>query len=148
VVTTTLCSPQDENPLSYDRLNGEWGDYSGLGVAASLECKLLYEEAKTTYVSGTFVATILLCQAFVEHWLTQFLDEEGSGRQIPRNLDGLLKVCRKEGLMHDYDLPPVVLPVVTSSTLATRSQEPAAGIPGRYEDVAYYILYATVLSTP
>jgi len=27
VVTTTLCSPQDENPLSYDRLNGEWAQW-------------------------------------------------------------------------------------------------------------------------
>ena len=27
MVTTTLCSPQDENPLSYDRLNGEWAQW-------------------------------------------------------------------------------------------------------------------------
>jgi len=27
VVTTTLCSPQDENPLSYDRLDGEWAQW-------------------------------------------------------------------------------------------------------------------------
>ena len=27
MVTTTLCSPQDENPLSYDRLDGEWAQW-------------------------------------------------------------------------------------------------------------------------
>ena len=26
-VVTTLCCPQDENPLSYDRLNGEWAQW-------------------------------------------------------------------------------------------------------------------------
>ncbi|WP_332445500.1 hypothetical protein [Dehalococcoides mccartyi] len=27
MVTTTLCSPQDETPLSYDRLDGEWAQW-------------------------------------------------------------------------------------------------------------------------
>src|SRR4030065_2451745 len=26
-VVTTLCCPQDENPLSYDRLDGEWAQW-------------------------------------------------------------------------------------------------------------------------
>ncbi|MCJ7792156.1 MAG: hypothetical protein MUP49_07115, partial [Dehalococcoidia bacterium] len=26
-MVTTLCCPQDENPLSYDRLNGEWAQW-------------------------------------------------------------------------------------------------------------------------
>jgi hypothetical protein len=83
----------------------EYGNCSGLGVSANLESRLLFEEAKTTYVNGEFIATILLCQAFIEHWLTVLCERNVA--ELPKNLEGLLTVCCKEGLVHPYVLEKI-----------------------------------------
>ena len=82
----------------------EYGKCSGLGIAASLECKLLFEEAKKTYINGEFMATILLCQAFIEHWLTPYLSENNKASDLPRGLHALIELCGKEKLVHPFIL--------------------------------------------
>ena len=75
---------------------------SDIGMVGNTEANLLYEEAGLAFINGTFIATILLCQAFIEHWLTEYISRKRNLAEIPKSLEGMLKLCRKEGLMHIY----------------------------------------------
>lgn len=57
----------------------------------------LLEEARVCYVNGQFIATVLSALAFVEHTLTEELEEKG----IPRKagtFDEAIKVAKANGL--------------------------------------------------
>ena len=73
--------------------------YSALGAFEPL---FVFEEARLCFLNGAFIATVVLCQAFIEHWLTGYASRGGDDQELPRTLDGMLKYCRREGLLHDY----------------------------------------------
>ncbi len=75
---------------------------SDVGMVGYMEANLLYEEAGLAFVNGAFIATILLCQAFIEHWLTEYISEKKELAKIPNSLERMLELCREEGLMHNY----------------------------------------------
>jgi hypothetical protein len=75
---------------------------SEIGMPGYTEANLLYKEAGFAYVNGEFIATILLCQAFFEHWLTEYISEKQKSVDIRKSLERMLRVCHEEGLMHDY----------------------------------------------
>jgi hypothetical protein len=56
---------------------------------------LLFEEAKSCFVYGHFVAAIVLAAAFVEHWLISNLNSRGFQKEASRGLAGAIKFARK-----------------------------------------------------
>lgn len=91
-------------------------DFGGGGVLlpGGHPTYLAYTEARSSYVAGNFVATILLCQAMIEHLLGGHLvvdDVTRSIRQLPSReeidqrpaLDKILKECVARGLLNSKD---------------------------------------------
>jgi hypothetical protein len=72
------------------------------GMAGLMEPVQIFEEARLAFLNGAFIATILLCQAFIEHWLAGYISATSKKAEIPSTLEGMLKLCSKEGLMHTY----------------------------------------------
>jgi hypothetical protein len=68
----------------------------------NMEPIYMFDEARLTYLNGAFIATVLLCQAFVEHWLSGYISGKHKNSKTAITLDGMLKQCRKEGLLHEY----------------------------------------------
>jgi hypothetical protein len=64
----------------------------------------VFDEAKSCFVYGCFVATTVLCAAFVEHWLVGHLGTIGFAKEAERGLASMLGCCRK----HDF-LDPLIL---------------------------------------
>jgi hypothetical protein len=63
----------------------------------------VFEEARRTFINGEMVGTILLSQAFIEHWLQAQL--EGKGYVFGRSKQGLsyiLKCLREKKLLHSF----------------------------------------------
>lgn len=80
----------------------QFGDCSGIGPVTK-EMSLLFEEARMVFVDGAFISTILLCQAFVEHWLKDYLSQQKKlSRNNEKSLYSMLKLCRDDGLLHPY----------------------------------------------
>ena len=69
----------------------------------TVEMSLLYKEARLAFVNGAFIAVTFLCQAFIEHWLTDYISQKGNlTKQSENNLYEMLGLCRKKGLLHAY----------------------------------------------
>ena len=66
-----------------------------------MEFVFVYQEARLAFVSGAFISTILLCQSFLERWLDSYLAKRGIDK-IPRTLSGMIRLCKKESLLHEY----------------------------------------------
>ena len=74
----------------------------GVSMFGRMEPIFIFQEARLTFLNGAFIATILLCQAFIEHWLTSYLSGKIETDELPKTLQGMLQQCRKEGIIHDY----------------------------------------------
>ena len=70
------------------------------GFVMPLETYYVFEEAKSSFVYGHFVATIVLAASFVEHWLAGGLARRGYQRDAARGLAASIKIARKKGLVH------------------------------------------------
>ena len=69
----------------------------------TVEMSLLYEEARLAFVNGAFIAVTFLCQAFIEHWLTDYISQKRNlVKKSENNLYEMLNLCREEGLLHTY----------------------------------------------
>jgi hypothetical protein len=64
-----------------------------------------YVEARSCFVNGNFIATIMLCQSLVENLLAAFL-HGGLLDELPARIpfDETLKRCRERGLLTDGDI--------------------------------------------
>lgn len=75
---------------------------SDIGMVTT-EMSLLFKEAGLAFVNGAFIATILLCQSFIEHWLADYISQNRKlTKQSVDKLSKMLEVCREEGLLHNY----------------------------------------------
>ena len=68
----------------------------------TIEADRAFDEAKTTYVNGEFVATILLANAFSEHWLGSFLARQGYFSEARGGLKSIIDCMRINNLLHEY----------------------------------------------
>lgn len=71
------------------------------GRAASLA----WGEARSSFVNGNFVATVLLCQSMAEQLLASFLHSALLADDLPRRIkfQETLKRCRERGLLSEQD---------------------------------------------
>jgi len=75
----------------------------------------VFDEAKSSFVYGCFVATTVLCAAFVEHWLAGQLVDIGFAKEAGRGLASMLDCCRK----HDFLNSPVLIRIERLRTIRT-----------------------------
>lgn len=66
---------------------------------------LAWGEARSSFVNGNFVATVLLCQSMVEQLLASFLHGGLMADDLPRRIGfkGTLKRCQDRNLLSDQD---------------------------------------------
>ncbi|WP_395458184.1 hypothetical protein ACHMW5_30035 [Azospirillum melinis] len=71
------------------------------GAAASLA----WEEARSSFVHGNFVSTVLLCQSMAEQLLAAFLCNGLMENDLPRRVDfkETLKRCYDNGILSEQD---------------------------------------------
>jgi hypothetical protein len=67
------------------------GDYV---IGVPLETFHLLREAKMTFVEGNFVATILVCGAFIEHVLSSQLESRGFSREARSGIRSIVECLR------------------------------------------------------
>jgi hypothetical protein len=68
----------------------------------SLEMHYLFTEAMHSYINGEFVATILISQSLIEHWLFGTLREKGYPLKENAGLGEIIKTMRKYQLLHSF----------------------------------------------
>ncbi|MCG3118072.1 MAG: hypothetical protein ALAOOOJD_00206 [bacterium] len=71
-------------------------------MVAGIETIAVFHEARLTFISGAFAATIMLSQAFIEHWLQALLGNNGFENAAKRGLKSIIKCCRDNHLLNDY----------------------------------------------
>ena len=59
-----------------------------------LETGLIFEEAKSSFVYGNYVAVIVLAAAFVEHWFIASLDSRGYHKEASQGLAAAISCAR------------------------------------------------------
>jgi hypothetical protein len=64
-----------------------------------LETLLVFQEAKSSFIYGNFVAAIVMASSFVEHWLSASLDERGYQKEASRGLASSIKCARANNLV-------------------------------------------------
>lgn len=65
-----------------------------------LETYYVFEEAKSSFVFGCFVASTVLSAAFVEHWLGARLSQKGFTKDAERGLAAIIECCRTNNLLN------------------------------------------------
>lgn len=76
---------------------------SRMGLMGSMDLVFVFQEAKSSYVNGQFIATLLLAQAFIEKVIQSQMEAKGYPG-VNRGLKYMVKYCRDSNL-----LPSVVL---------------------------------------
>jgi hypothetical protein len=63
-----------------------------------------FSEARSSFVQGNFMATVLLCQALAEHTLAALLNAVGF-EKLPRKIsfENTLSLCRRERMITEQD---------------------------------------------
>jgi hypothetical protein len=66
---------------------------------------LAYGEARSSFVNGNFLATIVLCQSLAEHLLAGFL-HAALVQDVPRKVQfrDTLKICKERGMLTEQDV--------------------------------------------
>jgi hypothetical protein len=75
---------------------------AGYGFVMSPETLYVFDEAKITFVTGAFVATILLSASFIEHWFGNILRGRGFADEANSGLGSIIECMRRERLMHEF----------------------------------------------
>lgn len=78
-----------------------------IAIAGSPETVFLLQEARVTFVNGTFIATMLLTQAFIERRLQVALMTKGVSEKDLQGLRDIIKECRKHHLLDDVLLKKI-----------------------------------------
>lgn len=73
-------------------------------MAMPFETAAVFQEAKSTFIAGHFVATVVLAAAFIEHWFSSNLISLGFGREAAKGLAASISCSRKHNLV-----PSVIL---------------------------------------
>jgi len=64
-----------------------------------LETALIFEEAKSSFVYGNYVAAIVLAAAFVEHWFVASLNSRGYHKEASQGLAAAISCARSNDLV-------------------------------------------------
>jgi hypothetical protein len=67
-----------------------------------LETGCVFEDAKSSFVNGQFVASIVLAASFVEHWLTSGLARRGFEKEAERGFAASIRFARKMKLVDPF----------------------------------------------
>jgi hypothetical protein len=67
--------------------------------AMPLETGLVFEEAKSSFVYGNFVAVTVLAAAFIEHWFIASLGNRGFEKEASRGLAAAIRCARTHRLV-------------------------------------------------
>lgn len=65
-----------------------------------LETALIFEEAKSSFVYGNYVAAVVLAAAFVEHWSIASLDSRGYHKEASQGLAAAISCARVNDLVN------------------------------------------------
>jgi hypothetical protein len=71
-----------------------------VGMGLPSDSSFVFTEARSTFVDGYFIATLVLAAAFAEHWMTGILSRRGYGGECRRGLRACISCARK------YDVWP------------------------------------------
>jgi len=71
-----------------------------VGFALLPETFYLFEEAKSSFVYGNFVAVIVLAASFIEHWFAARLGACGYEKEASQCLSASIKVARANNLVN------------------------------------------------
>jgi len=77
----------------------------GLGMPG--DTWFVFSEARSTFVEGYFVATVVLSAAFAEHWMIGQLEVRGFAKDARTGLAGCVRCARRECLWSDFLLDRV-----------------------------------------
>jgi hypothetical protein len=72
-----------------------------IAIAGSPETVFLLQEAGQTFVNGTYIATMLLAQAFIERRLQVALMTKGVSEKDLQGLKEIINQCRKHHLLDE-----------------------------------------------
>jgi hypothetical protein len=64
----------------------------------------VFTEARSTYVDGYFIATVVLAASFAEHWMSGVLTARGFEKEADRGLAACIRCARKHELWPDLIL--------------------------------------------
>ena len=84
-------------------LSGALGQ-SGTMIFGGTPAFAAFTEARSSFVNGNFVATIVLCQGLAEHVLASVLHVVGESLPARINFDETLKRCHARQLITDVDV--------------------------------------------
>lgn len=72
------------------------------GFLLPTESAYILSEAKMTLISGQYVATVMLAQAFIEHILQIYLESIGQAQVAKRGLSAMIKYFHQNKPHHNY----------------------------------------------
>lgn len=67
----------------------------------------MFDEAKSSFIYGCFVASTVMAAAFVEHWLAGQLSNRGFAKEAERGLAAIVTCCKQQNLMNEAILDRV-----------------------------------------
>lgn len=74
----------------------------GYGFAMTMESASIFDEAKMAFINGEYISTILLANAFLEHWLGGILSVRGFRKEANSGLKSIIECLRNNNLLHDH----------------------------------------------
>jgi hypothetical protein len=72
----------------------------GLMLAGDMEFVFTFGEVKECFISGHFIATIILAQSFIEKIIHGFFTSKNLEKETKFGLDNMIKFARKNNLIH------------------------------------------------
>lgn len=102
---TDLCHDLPERVARFKLLTALTSDFGGTLLFGGHPSSLAYGEARSSFVNGNYVATIMLCQSLMEHLLAAFLHAALLAEldSKPRFSD-TLREGQKRGLLNEQDI--------------------------------------------
>src|SRR5450759_2623688 len=69
------------------------------GFVMGMDTFYVFEEAKSCYIYGHFVATVLMAASFIEHWFSGKLHQRGLHKEAYAGLASAVACARRKGLV-------------------------------------------------
>lgn len=94
-------------PGRVERLKYLGSIHPGGTFMTSSEVFYLLDEMKGAFINGEFAATLLLCTASIEHWLTGILHDKGFPKEAQSGLKGIVACMRKNKIGQEFVLTKI-----------------------------------------
>lgn len=79
----------------------------GLLIAGDLEFIFTIEEAESCFISGNYLATLVLIQSFIEKVFNEYYQREGLNSVAKKGLEQMINYARKNKIMNTFLLDKV-----------------------------------------